>query len=300
VVGVDEVEEWLARLPVRLEYLGEFHTRDQVDLDFSAESLAGLEEYVLDWFEALDDVHEDEESEWVFEGVAGYLGEVMLRLAGGGWRAPAVQQVPLIEADEALDLAALSPADLILTAIRSRVGDEFRRAYADWDRFVRAYGESHPSWAPTKRLTPGVDPFQPPQTDVEHLSLWLAQREQGFAHWAAEYGAAIVWDFSARSLDDLSSLLLRITPTPSALDDPANRDFVEGAAWYTGETWRRVKGGRWIYRHGDPNVNMFNGYPFVKQPGEDALAAVPHHALVAVVKRRDPHHLYRHYEGFAE
>ena len=34
-------------------------------------------------------------------------------------------------------------------------------------------------------------------------------------------GAGIGWDFSARSLDELGALVLRLTPTPDALDDPA-------------------------------------------------------------------------------
>lgn len=295
---LDEVEEWLARLPERLDYL-ESHTRDEVDLDFSADSLAELERYALRWFEAPEDVHEDEDSEWVFEGLAGYLGEVMLRLAGGGWRAPSVEQVPLIEADEALGLAPLSPADLVLTALRSRAGDELRRAYADWDGAVRAYRGSHPSWAPTKRLTPGVDPYQPGESETAHLTQWLAQREQAFAHWAAAYGAGISWDFSARSLEELGSLVLRVTPTPAGFDAPANRELFAGAEWYTGETWRRVKGGRWIYRHGDPDVNMFDGHPYVEQAGEDGMAAVPYHALAALVERKDSHLLYSYYEGFA-
>jgi hypothetical protein len=300
MADVDEVEKWFARLPERLQYLEAFHTRDEVDLDFSADSLPGLERHVLNWFEAPDEVHADRDSQWAFEGVAGYVGEVMLRLTGGGWRAPSVEEVPLIEADETLGLAPTSPAGLVLSAVHRRTGDEFRRAYADWDGAVRAYQESHPSWAPTKRPTPGVDPFQPEESDVEHLNHWLAERERSFGHWSAEYGPGIGWDFSARSLDELGALVLRLTPTPDSLDDPANRQFVEGAEWYAGEAWRRVKGDRWIYRHGDPDVNMFDGYPFVEQPGEDGIAAVPHHALAWLVTRQDPHHLYRHYEGFAD
>jgi len=293
---VDEVEEWLARLPDRLDYLGDFHIRDRVVLDFTGDSLAGVEGYLLDWFATADGVPGDEEGEWVFEGVAGYLGEVLLRLAGGAWRAPAVRGVALIGADEALGLAPLSTADLVLAAVRDRTGAEFGRAYADWDRAVQAYQRSHPGWTPTKTPTPGVDPVELPPADIDHLAGWLAERERDFARWSAAYGTGTTWDFSARSLDELGALVLRRIPTSVALDDPANRAFVEGAEWYAGEVWRRAKGGRWVYRHGDPNVNMFDGYPFVERTG---LAAVPHFTLLVVVEQRDPHHLYRQYEGFA-
>jgi hypothetical protein len=304
VGDVGDVEEWLARLPVRLHFLEEFQTRDEVDLDFSADSLDGLEEYVLARFETPDEVPDDEDGEWLVEGVAAYVGEAMLRLAGGGWR-PAADpgrapgQVPLIRADEALGLPPVSPADLVLAAIRGHDGGEFRRAYTSWERAVQVYRAAHPSWTPTKEPTPGVDPVRPEESEIQYLTTWLAEREQAFPDWVAQYGPGTGWDFSARSLDDLGSLVLRLTPTVAALDDPANRGFVDGAAWYAGEALRRVKGGRWRYRHGDPELNLFAGHPYVEQLGEDGATGVPRRALQALVERQDPHHLLHRYEAFA-
>lgn len=93
--------------------------------------------------------------------------------------------------------------------------------------------------------------------------------------------------------------MLRRTPTLDALADPANADFVEGASWYTGEALRGVKGGRWLYRDGDPEVNPFDGHPFVEQEGPFANSAVPYRALRVLIKRGDPRHLRKRYDDFS-
>ncbi|MBO0867714.1 MAG: hypothetical protein J2P15_04035 [Micromonosporaceae bacterium] len=299
-----EVDEWIVRLPAVLDVLRDVGREENFDPDFSGGSLVAIERRLLDWYgtpdELRDQMRQHEQSEWLVEGVAGYLGEMLLRLAGGGWR-PANEPgfVPAIEADPALRLPELSPFDLVLSAVRERTGDRLGRQYADWAQAVAAYRAEHPDWAPVKRLTPGVDPLVAEQAEVEYLSTWLADRQEAFPGWVQRYGAGIVWDFSARSLDDLGSLVLRVTPTPADLSTEEHRSFVAGAEWYTGEALRRIRGGRWCYRHGDPEIHLYAGHPYVDLEPSGA-GEVPYVGLQALVERRDPHLLRRAYENHAE
>jgi hypothetical protein len=151
-----------------------------------------------------------------------------------------------------------------------------------------------------KRPTPGVDPVVAEQSEAEYQASWLAAREERFPGWVRRSGAGVDGDCSARSLEELGALVLRRVRAAAELTAPEHREFVEGAEWYTGEALRRVKGGRWSYRHGDPEVHLFAGHPFVEQTVRDGTAGVPHRALEAVVERRDPAHLRRRYEAFAE
>ncbi|NUS44362.1 MAG: hypothetical protein HOQ24_11820, partial [Mycobacteriaceae bacterium] len=143
-------------------------------------------------------------------------------------------------------------------------------------------------------------PWEPDAAEVEYLQTWLRTRQAEFAHWAATYGAGVAWDYSPESLEALGAIVLRRTPTIDTFADPANADFVEGASWYTGEAFRRVRGGRWLYRNGDPEVNLFDGYPFVEQDGYVPYSAVPYRTLRLLIKRGDPLHLRRKYDDFSE
>jgi hypothetical protein len=193
----------------------------------------------------------------------------------------------------------VSPADLALETVRDQRGGLFQEAYATWERAVTAYQQVHPSWSPTKRPTPGIDPVEEDRSDARYLASWLATRDREFPGWGATYGQGVAWDFSSGSLSALGELVLRLTPTLAELHDPANAAFVDGAAWYVGETLRRVKGGRWYYQHGDPDTEVYTGYPYVRQLDPDDNATVPMRALRLLVKRGDRDHLRQRYERFA-
>ncbi|MFC9894715.1 hypothetical protein ACFVMC_13585 [Nocardia sp. NPDC127579] len=140
--------------------------------------------------------------------------------------------------------------------------------------------------------------ISPATPESEYLQNWLQARQAGFDHWSATYGAGVTWDHSPASLEALGALVLRRTPTLDTLDDPANKDFLEGASWYLGEALLRVDGGQWVYRDGDPMINPFDGYPFIEQYGPFPNSAVPYRALRVLIKRADPHHLRRRYDDF--
>ncbi|MBL1080099.1 hypothetical protein JK358_37455 [Nocardia sp. 2] len=146
--------------------------------------------------------------------------------------------------------------------------------------------------------------FEPMRTDpcvadVELLRNWLCTRRAEFANWTATYGEGITWDYSPESLEALGYLVLRRVPTIDALADPANTEFVEGASWYVGEALCRVRGGRWVYREGDSEVNPYDGYPFVEQDGPGSASAVPFRQLRILIKRGDPGHLRTRYDDFS-
>ena len=293
------VDGWLARLPAVLDFLRDAELRDVLDLDFSPESLDGVEDYVADRLGDSED--EDEDDRWLAEGAAAYLGEALLRLAGGGWRpAPEPGQAPVVEADPALRLAPISPFHVVLAAARDGTSGRFRGIFEGWAGAVAARRAADPAWAPVKEPTPGVDPVIVEVPEVEHLARWLAAREAGFPQWTGDYGADTVWDFSAGSLEDLGGLVLGRIHTPAELGAAEHRAFVDGAEWYLGETLRRVKGGRWAYRHGNPDLNMFLGHPYVEQVEPGAETVVPYVSLELIVQRRDIDHLRRRFEAFAD
>lgn len=287
--GVPEnLDEWIVRLPARLDVLRDYEMDDEDGLDFSPGTLPDVETYLLGRFDSLDEVAGEEEVE-ILEGAAAYVGEVLLRLTGGGWAA-AGPDVPPIEPDPALGLPAVFPLQMVREAIRDRSGDRFAGRYAEWDRTVRDHRAAHPSWTPVKRPTPGVDPVVSEQSDADYLASWLAGQENAFPQWSREYGAGAGWDFSAESLDRLGALVLRSTPTVDGFTDVAD--------WYFGEALRRAGGGRWRFQQGDPEFHLYAGHPYVEKA--DGTTAVPRRALEALVEQADPHHLRKRYEGFVD
>jgi hypothetical protein len=300
--GDSGLDAWLDRVSGRIAFVADFGDED-VTLDYSPGSLEELEDFLVGRFDTPAALLDDDQK-WIVEGAIGYVGEMLARLAGGGWRvadAPdrVYRHLPVIEPDPALPVAPVSPSDLVLAAVLGRTGEVFLRAYGDWERAVSGYRATHPSWLPTKRPTPGIEPVEPTGSEVEYLREWLATRERGFPGWVAAYGTGVAWDHSPESLDALGELVLGRTPTVGAVEDPANAAFIDGAAWYCGETWRRVRNGRWCYWHGDPETAIYEGYPFVESPDPEGKKGVPFRALRFMVKRRDPHHLRGQYAMFA-
>lgn len=98
------------------------------------------------------------------------------------------------------------------------------------------------------------------RSDADTLARWLAARENGFPQWIQQYGSGTQWDFSVDSLDALEDLIPQIAAGPEELlEDKANADFLEGAAWYFGEVLRRADPdrARWEYErryHPEPHL----------------------------------------------
>jgi hypothetical protein len=260
-------------------------------LDYSVESLRGLERSVLDRFGEPGDVSFFEERLFL-DGVAAYLGESMMRLAGGSWDwIPGDDPegfpdgIPLVRPDLAVGLDPVSPVHLVQEAVRSGDGERFTALYRDWERAVERAKQTQPSWRPRKEPTA----LDSPEPTSERLAGWLARRGEAFPGWVATYAPDSAWDFSPGSLPALQDLVRRVTPTRAALHDPANRDFVDGAAWYLGEVMRRGMGGRWNSNDGD--------LPYVEQLGPWDSTSIPMIALENALER--PGYLKSHYDNFA-
>lgn len=278
---------WLDTIYFKVLRLTDVELPDQ-RLDYSVESLRGLERCVLDRFGEPGDVSFFEERPFL-EGVVAYLGESLMRLAGGSWDWTAdddpegfPEGMPLVRPDPAGGLDPVSPVHLVREAVGSGDGERFTALYRDWERAVKRAERARPSWRPHKEPTT-LDRPEPP----DRLAGWLARRDQAFPDWVASYAPDGAWDFSPGSLPALQELVRRVTPTRAELHDPANRDFVDGAVWYLGEVMRRGMGGRW----------NSNDLPYVEELGPWDSTSTPVIALENALDR--PGYLSAHYDNFA-
>jgi hypothetical protein len=258
---------WLESAGLSLVHLQVYEEPGGFTLDFSGDSLARVGEIVVDRAE------EPPTEPGLAQAAAAYVGEVLLRTAGGGWTW--AEDRPVVQADPALDLPPEYPTDLVDRAIEEGDDGLFTRVYQRWAQASARYRAEHPDWSPTKRHTPGIDPDLPRSDDAEYLAAWLAERERAFPEWAATHASHGPWDFSVDSLDRLEDLLA--TLTVADLDDPAHRELVEGAVWYLGETLRRIRGGEWVYRSHDPSApaDPYAGAPFVRPAAGKGTVTMP-------------------------
>jgi hypothetical protein len=287
--GGDALDAWLHNVAARIGFVREFH-EDELTFDFSGDSLEEWEGYLRYLFDTPAELAAPAKR-WLVEGMIAYVGETLLRLGGGGWRAAdepdrVFRGLLVIEADGALGLPVVSPADLAVEVVRDRREGLLAGIYREWQGAVAAHRAAHPGWTPTKRRTPGLDP-RDEAADARWLRDWLAARERTFPDWAARYGGGVAWDFSAGSVEALGALVRRLTPTADELAAPANAAFVDGATWYLGEALRRVKGGAWHYRSGDPG-RFHVGRQYVRQSSPYDESSDPLLDLRLAVERGDP------------
>ncbi|MGW4719967.1 hypothetical protein [Nocardia sp. NPDC004260] len=287
----EEPEPWIFRLPDAVFFLQEVLARqERLQLDFSPGSLAGLERY-LARFETPAEFRDFEDAEWIVEGAAGYVGETLLRLAGGGWaeqERPELFVVPPIHADPALGLEPVNPLDLVDAATLG--GDPLRRQYAAWAEVVAAHRAAHPGWSPGKERTPVLDPMVYTADEREHLAKWLVEWERAFPAWARRYGTGVDWDFSRASVEALGRLVLAA--------DPADDGFRDGAGWYAGEAMRRAHGGVWLYRRGDPEQSDYLGRPYLEERPDGGRHTLPFLAIRLIAEERDPGILVEDYDAW--
>lgn len=278
----DPLGEWRRQIFFRLMYLEDVALADRdVDLDFTVESLRVVERAALERFDA--DAAESGLPDWsLVEAVATYLGETLMRLAGGawGWQSDGAPDgpdggQPVVGADPTLGLPSVLPLQAVMAAVEVGDGERFATLYRMWEQAVARVAGARPGWTPSKEPTMADSP----PTDAARLDGWLAEREAGFGAWAARYGPDVAWDFSLESLTGLEEILRREFSSEEALHDPANRDFREAAAWYLGEVWRRSMGGHWVY----DDVEGEHNYPYLDGLGPWESDSTPVHALEAAL-----------------
>lgn len=279
------IAEWEDGISPALAGFEVFQHPNGVALDYSVDSLRGLEAQALLLFNGPDEVIDGPDGP-IVRAIMAYVGLTLVHLTGGAWdwddrpgfaqRArPALADaaltekvgggfwgwtetpgetlpgIPIANPGPNLGLDPVSPLHLLLAAVIDRpTGDgPFVHTYNAWRQKIST---------PPPRGVPGIDVFHtPPPSPV--LDAWLVAREQDFPAWGTRYPGN--WDFSPESIDTLTDLLRRTTPTIDAVNDPANYDFIEGACWYLGEMFRRANPTlwRWSYRSweadpGDPDV----------------------------------------------
>lgn len=287
----DALAAWVHQSFFRVMMLEEWgiHDDDDVDLDSSGNSLRGLEELLLGYFDTPDHIYFDgldaADAEPVsVEGIAGYLGETLIRLVAGSWDwAPAERfpdGVPLVRPPAVLGLDPVSPVHLMRDAVRIRDGEQFTAVFQSWEHAVEEAKAGKPSW------------WHPGQSD--RLVEWLTRRSVAFTEWVSTYAPNGNWDYSPDSLPALEELVRRVTPTAAELHDVAHRDFRDGAAWYQGEVMRRGLGGRWYHVDG---VQDDRNFEYLDDVGPWGSISTPVLSLEAVFD--EPGFLNAHYDDFS-
>jgi len=274
--------------------------------DFSAESMNDLARVVLDHCLAGTSLLDAPDGDAFISGVVWYFGETLHRAkpshwrysgsraarTGRGWDGPEV-----ITNDEVFRRYGLS-------VFLMQELDSVIRRKAIWDG--RESAEPDPTWLrdeyerwvtasireriedSQKRREQAKRRASSKRSDEETLARRLAARAEDFPRWVEQFGSGAQWDFSIESLDELEALIRHVAPGPEELlEDKANADFLEGAAWYFGEVLRRSDpdNSGWKYeRHYHPE-------PYVA--GSPTTEAAEH---LATVYTADGGVLRRHYE----
>lgn len=311
----EPLEWWLDWSAGLIELTDDAYLQGAVELDYSEASLRALEAVVRDRYNSSVQVLGDDP---FAAGVVAYLGETLMRLAGGawGWTAealpdtelidPSLQSVPthrwhisggdepdvvgqpIVQPDPALGLAALAPISLLLGTIDRPEPGLWTATYGQLRQAVDDYAASNPGWAPVKEHTLADGPATPPTSSV--LDEWLARRHAGFPDWTARYGND--WDFSVESLDRLAGLAVQITPDVADFD-PAKNEFVDGAIYYLGEVFRRAVPATWVYREfrdeEDPEIADFQ----IQGPGDFTS---PYYLLRRMIRLGNSEHLAEMYQ----
>lgn len=252
-------------------------------LDYSIESLHAVQSLIRDLFETAERMLSRRERSLV-QALMAYVGLSLIHLTGGRWEwddqpgfaqrahppladdslteAVAAQNwawpdaedpapgIPIAVPGEGRGLEPVSPLHLLLATVADQSDDgsgPLVRTYSTWQAKVTT---------PPKPGVVGIDIYDTPAASTG-LDAWLAARRQSFPAWGDRYPGT--WDNSPESIDALTELTHKVTPTVESLYDPANADFVDGATWYLGEMLCRADPARWVDR------------PHMVRDGEPAL-----------------------------
>src|SRR5258708_7242929 len=120
IASGDRLEEWVQTVQPMIMHL-EFYLPRDMKLDFSAASLRRLEEVALERFAGADGLADEDEQGFV-DGTIAYVGETLMRVAGGSWIWDGDSGRAVAGPDSNLGLAPANPRQLLATAVDRRDG----------------------------------------------------------------------------------------------------------------------------------------------------------------------------------
>jgi hypothetical protein len=283
---IDEpTERWLDDMDLLLENLRFGLLPRDFPFDFSPASLTRLEPLlVAQW---PPDGPRDLVQDDFLRGALTYLGESLLRVAGGRWR---WSGGPVVSFDPALGLGDLPLTDLAARAADRDDDDVFAEAHGELTTAVEARRAQDPGWEPTKLFTP-ADPSGDPPPSAQ-LDTWLRRQKAAFTRWAKEHPEGEPWDFSPRSIEALERVLLSTVALGEVADPDAGHPVVEAAAWYFGEALIRNRDGRWTLTPGEPGMDsLTRGRPVVRPDEPDRSLVVPTVTVTSLLEHAAAGHL---------
>ncbi|WP_349827049.1 hypothetical protein [Brevibacterium litoralis] len=214
---------------------------------YTPDSLAAVEAHLLSHLHRPADL-EDPTVRAVFLGTYRYLGETILRNAGGDWeweelweRGEEGAGMPFIRADSPAGYATGGTVDVyttVLGAAGTRSGTYFRELL---DAILRSFGEPGPidlssGWRGMALAAPErINPT---------LAAWLVDNDRAIDTWTTDRVSYGSLDLSQESLDAVEQWLLDSFPTADALEDRVLDEDVRGASRYVATTFVRHGGGR--------------------------------------------------------
>ncbi|MFD6141372.1 hypothetical protein [Promicromonospora sp. NPDC060271] len=241
-MSADRTTAWQHRLYFVLLGLTDVDLRDAgVRFDYTRGSLGDLEGAVLDRFASTGDLARPGRRDLV-DGLVAYVGETLMRAAGGRWTWADDADTPLVSADPELGLAPVAPRSLLEDAVGARTGDRLVRALDRWARAVADHQARTPGWRPDKERTMA----DPPESREDELRDWLDLQAGSFDEWVASFGGDTTWDFTPGTLPAVQAVLRAAVSSAAGLHGPEHLRLRDGAAWYVGETFRRNLGGAWV------------------------------------------------------
>jgi hypothetical protein len=160
----DEIDEptgqWLDDMDLVLDHFRYDLLPRDFPFDFSPDSLATLEPLLVDEWPA-DGGPRTVDGDFA-RGALTYLGESLMRVAGGRWR---WSGGPAVSFDPVLRLPDRPLLELAAEAVERDGGGVFARACAGLAAAVAAHEAANPGWEPTKLFTLADPSDVPPPTE---------------------------------------------------------------------------------------------------------------------------------------
>lgn len=259
-------QEWLRDMHPRLARFEDFLTPREWPGGFTRESLAGLEQLMLDRWPSADAFAQEQDTDFM-DGATRYIGETYLRLGGGGWSVDhdprhVFSGRPMVRLDT-LDRTPISPLHLMTSLLTRRTGAVLTKV---WDGQAENVEERRAAegegWQPQREPVPGIRTGRRPGSP--ELDAWTGSVARRVAWLRSRPGGAVL-DGSPASLPDLEQIV-RADAAAGNLGPSGDAELLLAFEAYLGEVALGAAGGEWVLVPGSPGgANPFVGRPFVER-----------------------------------